>query len=98
MKGVEIVERIGKDGIVTHYRYKGRDQYMPTEKFASATEADFEEKLRQTMLLEKEAKGREEARKKKIEAMSEDERRVYYNCNQALYERWQDETETNTAS
>lgn len=95
IKGVKIIERIGENGRVTHFEYKGIGYWLQTTVFDKMTAPDFDKLHRESMQDQKkwdEAKKRIEARRA---AMTPEERARQDEADRAVFERWQDEANTN---
>lgn len=94
-KGVRIIGRNGKNNRVTHFEYKGIEYWTLTSEFENMTDSDFD-KLHQKSMDENE---KWDAVKKRIEkkraAMTPEERAGWDEADRVIFERWQDEANTN---
>lgn len=95
IKGLKIVDRSGKDGRVTHFSYKGLGYWVLTSEFEKMKDADFDNLYKNSL---QENKKWEDA-KRRIEtqraAMTPEERAGWDEADRAVFERWQDEANTN---
>lgn len=94
-KGVNIIERMGENGRVTHFEYKGIEYWTMTSEFERMTDSDLS-KLHKDSISDKkkwdEVKNRIE---KERSAMTPEERAGWDEADRAVFERWQDEANTN---
>lgn len=94
-KGVNVIDRIGENGRVTHFEYRGIEYWAVTSEFEKMTDSDFV-KLHEDSMSDK--KKWEEV-KKRIEkeraSMTPEERAGWDEADRAVFERWQDEANTN---
>jgi len=95
IKGVKIISQFGENNRVTEFSYKNYKGGCLTEDFESMTEDDFE-------LLNKQAiddkKHWDEIGKRISDeraAMTTEERARWDEADRAVFERWQDEANTN---
>ena len=95
IKGVKIIRQFGKDNRVTEFAYKDYRGGCLTEDFNKMTIADFEKLVKENH----EEKKKWVAVKKRIEAqraaMPPEERAGWDEADRAVFERWQDEANTN---
>lgn len=93
---VNIKERIGENGRVTHFEYKGIEYWAVTSEFEKMTDSDFK-KLHENSMKDKK---KWDAVKKRIEkeraAMTPEERAGWDEADRAVFERWVDESITNS--
>lgn len=96
IKGVKIIRQFGKDNRVTEFTYKGYHGGCLTEDFNKMTHADFEKLIKES----REDKKKWDAVKKRIEkeraAMTPEERAGWDEADRAVFERWVDESITNS--
>ena len=97
IEGVEILGYDGKDNRLVHYKYKDAVFWSLAESFEGYTVKDFDRLYQEHLKLVEQLKEAEIARKAKYAAMSEEERKSYDESMKAIFERWQDEAETNLA-
>lgn len=92
---VKIISRNGENGRVTHFEYKGIGYWMLTIEFEKMTDSDFD-RLHQNSMQEKK---KWDKVSKRIEAqraaMTPEERSGWDEADRAVFERWQDEANTN---
>lgn len=95
IKGVKFLGRSGVNGRVTHFEYNGHEGWWLTEIFEKATKQDFDNYIKGCIALGKEL----EASKQRIAiqraAMTPEERAGWDEADRAVFERWQDEANTN---
>lgn len=95
IKGVKIIRQFGKGNRVTEFTYKDYHGGCLTEKFNKMTLADFERLIKES----REDQKKWDAVKKRIEekraAMTPEERAGWDEADRAVFERWQDEANTN---
>lgn len=95
IKGVKIIRRFGKDNRVTEFTYKDYRGGCLTADFEKMTRDDFEALVKENHEWRKkwdEAKKRIDARRA---AMTPEERARQDEADRAVFERWQDEANTN---
>ena len=95
IKGVKIIRQFGKGNRVTEFTYKGYHGGCLTENFNKMTLADFEKLVKDSREDQKkwdEVKNRIE---KERAAMTPEERAGWDEADRAVFERWQDEANTN---
>ena len=87
-KGVNVIGRIGENGRVTHFEYRGIEYWAVTSEFEKMTDSDFV-KLHEDSMSDK--KKWEEV-KKRIEkeraSMTPEERAGWDEADRAVFERW----------
>ena len=93
-KGVNVIGRIGENGRVTHFEYRGIEYWAVTSEFEKMTDSDFV-KLHEDSMSDK--KKWEEV-KKRIEkeraSMTPEERAGWDEADRAVFERWMRRTPT----
>ena len=95
IKGVKVIERSGKNGRITHFKYKGVEYWNTTEEFEKMQEKDFIKLHEESM---KDKKHWEEVDKRiaaQRAAMTPEERERQDEADRVVFERWQDEANTN---
>lgn len=95
IRGVKIIRQFGKDSRVTEFSYKNYHGGCLTEKFNAMTKEDFEILNKQAIENKKE---RNEIAKRiaaQRAAMPPEERAGWDEADRAVFERWQDEANTN---
>ena len=95
IEGIEILGYDGKDNRLVHFKYKDAIFWTLTELFEGYTVKDVDRLYQEHLKLVEQLKESENARKARYAAMSEEERKSYYESMRAIFERWQDEAETN---
>ena len=95
IEGIEILGYDGKDNRLVHFKYKDAIFWTLTELFEGYTVKDFDRLYQEHLKLVEQLKESENARKARYAAMSEEERKSYDESMRAIFERWQDEAETN---
>lgn len=94
-KGVKIIGRNGKNNRVTHFEYKGIEYWTLASEFEKMTDSDFD-KLHQNSMNEKRKWDKVGKRiEKERAAMTPEERAGWDEADRAVFERWQDEANTN---
>lgn len=95
IKGVKFIERSGKNGRVTHFEYKNHEGWWLTEKFNSATKQDFDNYIEECLAFGKEMEELDKRIDAERAAMTPEERAGWDEADRAIFERWQDEANTN---
>lgn len=95
IKGVKVIERFGENGRVTHFVYKNNEGWWLTETFEKASQKDFDDYIKACdefgLEMEKLQKQIDEKRVK----MTPEERARQDEADRVVFERWQDEANTN---
>ena len=95
IKGVKVIERSGKNGRVIHFQYKGVEYWNTTENFEEMQEEDFI-KLHEESMKDKERWAEIDNRiATKHDSMTTEERERQDESDRVVFERWQDEANTN---
>ncbi len=95
IKGVKVIERIGVNGRVVHFKYKDYESWWLAEEFDNMTEESLDEAVEESR---RKAKKWDEARKRIEEQrarMTPEERARQDEADRVVFERWQDEANTN---
>lgn len=95
IKGLRFINRIGKNGRVTHFTYKGHEGWWLTERYDNATQKDFDDYVKDCKEFGKEVKDTLKRIEARRAAMTPDERARQDEADRAVFERWQDEANTN---
>ena len=95
IKGLEIIDRSGKDGRITHFTYRDIGYWLLTSEFENMKDVDFERLYNNS--LQENRKWGEAKRQVEIQraAMTPEERAGWDEADRAVFERWQDESNTN---
>lgn len=95
IKGVKVIERIGENKQIVHFRYKDYESWWLAEEFDNMTKEVLDNVVEESR---NKAKQWDEV-KKRIEsqraAMTSEERAGWDEADRAVFERWQDEANTN---
>lgn len=93
--GVKIISQFGENNRVTEFTYNGYSGGWLTEKFNNATQEDFDKFIKEC----EHTKGKKAQILKQIEEerarMTPEERTRQDEADRAVFERWQDEANTN---
>lgn len=95
IEGVKILDRIGNNGRVTHFEYKGHEGWWLSETFEKATKKDFDDYITECIGFGKELEEIEQRIEAKRAKMTPEERARQDEADRAVFERWQDEANTN---
>lgn len=93
IEGLKIIERIGENGRVTHFKYKSLNAWWLTDKLESATKEQLDDAVRESEAENKKWKEEEEAEKKRRALLTDAERKSEDEYRKSLYERMQSEQE-----
>lgn len=93
--GVKIIRQFGKDNRVTEFSYKNYHGGCLTEKFKSMTKDDFESLNQQAIADRKRLEEVDKRIAAQRAAMTPEERERQDEADRVVFERWQDETNTN---
>ncbi len=95
IKGVKVLGRSGKNGRVTHFEYKKHEGWWLTEKFEKATKQDFDNYIKECVAFGKELEENKQRIAAQRTAMTPEERERQDEADRVIFERWQDEANTN---
>lgn len=95
IKGLKFIKRSGKDGRVTNFIYKGYEGWWLTEEYEKATKKDFEDYVERCKEFGRELDEVQKRIDAKRSAMTPEERAGWDEADRAVFERWQDEANTN---
>lgn len=95
IKGVKIIRKFGENNRVTEFSYKNYKGGCLTEYFESMTEDDFE--LLNKQVIDDKKHWNEVGKRISDEraVMTTEEREIQNEADRAVFERWQDEANTN---
>lgn len=96
IKGVKIVRQFGENNRVTEFSYKGHVGGWLTEKFNNAAKVDFDAFAEEAMTLSNGWKEVDKHIATQRAAMTPEQRASQDEADRAVFERWQDEANTNT--
>lgn len=95
IEGVKLIERSGANNRVTHFKYKGHEGWWLTERFNKATKQDFDDYIKECIEWGNELKEIDKRIAAQRAAMTPEERVRQDKADRAVFERWQDEANTN---
>ena len=95
IKGVKIIRRFGKDNRVTEFTYKDYHGGCLTEEFNKMTLSDFEKLVKESHEWQKKWDEAGKRIEKERAAMTPEERERQDEADRVIFERWQDEANTN---
>lgn len=95
IRGVKVIERIGANGRVVHFKYKDYESWWLAETFDNMTQEMLDEAVKESR---RKAEEWDEADKRiaaQRAAMTPEERARQDEADRVVFERWQDEANTN---
>lgn len=95
IKGVKIIRQFGKDNRVTEFTYKDYHGGCTTEKFNQMTLSDFEALVKEGHEWRKKLDEADKRIAAQRAAMTPEERARQDEADRVVFERWQDEANTN---
>lgn len=95
IKGVKVIERSGKNGRITHFKYKGVEYWNTTEEFEKMQEDDFIKLHDESMKYRKHLAEVDKRIADKRATMTPEELERQDEADRVIFERWQDEANTN---
>ena len=95
IKGVKVIRQFGKDNRITEFTYKDYHGGCLTEDFNKMTIADFEKLLEESLEWQRKCDEAIKCIETKRAAMTPEERAGWDEADRAVFERWQDEANTN---
>lgn len=95
IKGVKVLGRSGKNGRVTHFEYQKHEGWWLTEKFEKATKQDFDNYIKDCIAFGEELEESKKNIAAQRAAMAPEERERQDEADRVIFERWQDEANTN---
>lgn len=95
IKGLKVIGRNGKNGRVTHFEYKGIGYWVLTSDFEKMKDGDFAKLHQDSMTEKKKWKEVDKRITAQRVAMTPEERARQDEADRAVFERWQDEANTN---
>lgn len=95
IKGVKVIRQFGKDNRITEFTYKDYHGGCLTEDFNKMTIADFEKLLEESLEWQRKCDEAIKRIETQRAAMTPEERAGWDEADRAVFERWQDEANTN---